>query len=137
MPFLHAVTDTESNFAGRSFHWSFEASENNAVAANTVETIQQIDKAKLEETCVVVNEQEFPIFPQREDKRRTYKVLSYSLCTYIYLLACMCVCILWLRLLLNLMFSEEDSGSLFFKNEVCEEAGVRAACITVWGEFKT
>lgn len=39
-------------------------------------TFDQIDEAKLEESCIVVNNDEIHFVAQREGKHRSYKVFS-------------------------------------------------------------
>jgi len=73
-------------------------------------------KVKLEETCVLVDGEELHFLAHKECKRRPYKVLCVG-CVFVYV----CMCILPL---IGHSFSEKNSGSFFFKNEISKEAGV-------------
>lgn len=61
-------------FLPRKFDdWNLNITESEIATEHGTETIQQRDKMKLEETCVLVNEGELHILPQCEGKWRPYK----------------------------------------------------------------
>ena len=45
------------------------------VAQNETETVQQVDKIRVDESCIMVNEAELNFHPQREGRHKPYKVL--------------------------------------------------------------
>lgn len=57
----------------KSFDWILNIIESEIATEHGTKTIEQSDKGKLEETCVLVNEDELHILPQREGKWRPYK----------------------------------------------------------------
>ncbi|XP_062105883.1 uncharacterized protein LOC133817392 isoform X2 [Humulus lupulus] len=61
------------------FDWNVGASETETATEHGAETVQQSDKMKLEETCVLVNENELHFPPQPERKWRPYKKIREAL----------------------------------------------------------
>lgn len=109
--FLHV------SFADILDDWSLDAIESSTLSEQGVESSQEFAKVTHEEACILVDGDELHFIAQKEGKCRPYKVLSLSrfLCLFLSLFA---VASNWKYC------SEEDSGSLFFKNEVSKEAGV-------------
>ncbi|XP_030484611.2 uncharacterized protein LOC115701061 [Cannabis sativa] len=68
---LNSGLSAESN--GILFDWNLDASKTETATENGAETVQQSDKMKLEETCVLVYENELSFPPQPEHKWRPYK----------------------------------------------------------------
>ncbi|KAM1360044.1 hypothetical protein ACFX11_046986 [Malus domestica] len=68
----NADKEISSSHPGGLHESSFHATESNAVVHGT-ETIQQSEKAMLEETCVMVTGKDVRFVPHMEGKRRPYK----------------------------------------------------------------
>ena len=68
----------QSNSSGILFDWNVDASETETATEHGAEAAQQSDEMKLEETCVLVNENELNFPPQPKHKWRPYKVLIIS-----------------------------------------------------------
>ncbi|PON35358.1 hypothetical protein PanWU01x14_336910 [Parasponia andersonii] len=68
-----ANEDVYVSHQGKLFGWNFDATESKTATEHGTVTIPQSDKMKLEETCVLVNENEIHFLPQPEGKWRPYK----------------------------------------------------------------
>ncbi|KAB2612578.1 hypothetical protein D8674_034894 [Pyrus ussuriensis x Pyrus communis] len=68
----NADKESSSSHPGGLHDSNFHATESNTVVDGT-ETIQQSEKAKLEETCVMVTGEDVHFVPHMEGKRRPYK----------------------------------------------------------------
>lgn len=70
---LHVVIGV-MNFAGK-LNWTKDASGSSTVGRKEIETVQQLDKIRVDESCFMVNGAELHFHPQREGKHKTYQVL--------------------------------------------------------------
>lgn len=63
-------------YTGRSDAWSLDEIEHDAtILEHGVDNIQRVDETKLDEACVLVNEDDFHFDSNEEVKHRPYKVL--------------------------------------------------------------
>ncbi|CAK7323654.1 unnamed protein product [Dovyalis caffra] len=63
----------EEDFMPNSDKWVIDSDEDGTLVEEDMEIIQQLDKPRLEETCVLVNGDEFQHAPHNEGKNRPYK----------------------------------------------------------------
>ncbi|WRX08118.1 hypothetical protein QQP08_000605 [Theobroma cacao] len=63
----------ESEESNGKLNWTKDASGSSTVGRKEIETVQQLDKIRVDESCFMVNGAELHFHPQREGKHKTYQ----------------------------------------------------------------
>lgn len=106
-----------------------DAIESN-IGTHGTEIIQQSDKPKLEETCVMVSGEELHFVHHTVANYKPYKVVSVYFFFFLFFFPVLPVA------LIEKLFLEKNSKSLHFENEFSKEARIRAACFMAWTSYK-